>query len=113
MRPEARTYLWEAAEAAKLAYAFARERSLTEFSSDILVRSAVERQLGILGEALNRLRRIDPGVADRVPNLARIVGMRNLLAHEYGDIDTEIVWRAATTDMTALISVLGAMLGEP
>ncbi|WP_353849779.1 HepT-like ribonuclease domain-containing protein [Arthrobacter sp.] len=32
----------------------------------------------------------------RVPELDRIVGMRNVIAHEYGEVDDEIVWAAAT-----------------
>ena len=93
MHPEAGAHLWDAAEAAKLVHEFARGKTHADLISDLVVRSAVERQLEILGESLNRLRRDDADTAARVPELDRIVGMRNILAHEYGDIDYEIVWR--------------------
>lgn len=97
MRPEAGAHLWDAAEATKLAHEFASGRTKDEFNSDLLVRSAIERQLEILGEALNRLRRVDAGTADRVPDLDKIIGMRNVIAHEYGEIDYEVVGEAQDT----------------
>ena len=112
MRPEAGAHLWDAAEAARLVHEFVGDKTLVEFNSDLLVRSAVERQLEILGEALNRLRRDDADTGARVPDLDKIVGMRNIIAHEYGDIDYEIVWRAATTSMTVLIPVLDELVEE-
>lgn len=112
MRPEAGAHLWDAADAARLVDEFIRGRSEADFTSDLIVRSAVERQLEILGEALNRLRRDDADTEARVPGLDRIVGMRNILAHEYGDIDYEIVWRAATIGVPALIPVLDELVDE-
>ncbi|GAA1316391.1 DUF86 domain-containing protein [Leucobacter albus] len=112
MQPEAGSHLWDAAEAAKLVAEFVRDRTLAEFNSDLLLRSAVERQLEVLGEALNRLRREDLDTSRRVPDLDKIIGMRNVIAHEYGEIDYEIVWQAATTRLVSLIPVLGALVDE-
>lgn len=112
MRPESGAHLWDAAQAARLVQEFARGKTESEFDSDLLIRSAIERQLEELGEALNRLRKIDGATAARVPNLDRIVGMRNIIAHEYGDIDYEIVWRAATTGVPSLVPVLDDLVEE-
>ena len=112
MRSEAGAYLWDAAEAARLMDEFARGRTEDEFNSDLMIRSAIERQAEILGEALNRLRRDDADTAARVPDLEKIVGMRNIIAHEYGDIDYEIVWRAATTGIPALIPDLNELVDD-
>lgn len=112
MRPEAGAHLWEAAEAARLVRDFAARKIETEFNTDLIIRSAIERQLEILGGALNRLRRDDPDTSIRVPGLAKIVGMRNIIAHEYGDIDYEIVWRAATVGVPSLIGTLDQPVEE-
>lgn len=112
MRPEAGAHLWDAAEAAKLVQEFSGSKTEAEFNSDLLIRSAVERQMEILGEALNGLRRDHAATAARVPDLDKIIGMRNIIAHEYGDIDYEIVWRAATTAIPALIPVLSGLVDE-
>jgi len=112
MRLESGAHLWDAAEAARLVHEFTRGKAEADFNSDPMIRSAIERQLEILGEALNRLRRDDPDTSTRVPDLDKVIGMRNILAHEYGDIDYEIVWRAATTGVPALIPVLDELVDE-
>lgn len=112
MRLEAGAHLWDAADAARLVHEFTHRTTEAAFISDLLVRSASERQLEILGEALNRLRRVDADTAARVPDIDKIIGMRNIIAHEYGDVDYEIVWRVATTGMVALIPVLDELVAE-
>lgn len=112
MQPKAGAHLWDAAEAAKLVQDFARGKTEAEFTSDLIIRSAIERQLEVLGEALNRLRRDDADTAARVPELDRIVGMRNILAHEYGDIDYEIVWQAVTMGVPSLLPILDELVEE-
>lgn len=112
MRPEAGAPLWDAAEAARLVHEFVGNKTETEFTSDLVIRSAIERQLEILGEALNRLRRVDADTAALIPELDKIIGMRNIIAHEYGYIDYEIVWRAATARMPVLIPVLNDLVDE-
>lgn len=112
MRPESGAPLWDAAEASKLVQQFIGNRTEVEFTADLVIRSAIERQLEILGEALSRLRRVDAETAARIPELDKIVGMRNIIAHEYGAIDYEIVWRAATTRVPALIPVLSELVEE-
>ncbi|MCS4593409.1 DUF86 domain-containing protein [Brevibacterium sediminis] len=112
MQRKTGAHLWDAAEAAKLVREFAGGKTEEEFISDLVVRSAIERQLEILGEALKRLRRDDADTAARVPGLERIVGLRNVLAHEYGDIDYEILWLATTTEIPGLITILNELVDE-
>lgn len=64
--------------------------------------SAVERQFEIIGEALKRLSRVNPDLAQRVPDLREIVNFRNLLIHGYAAIDHAQVWRIAETLLPAL-----------
>ena len=75
-----------------------------------MLRSAVERQFEIVGEALNRLSRADPGTADRIGDLPRIVAFRNVLVHGYATIDDAIVWEVATERLPMLIALLGDLL---
>lgn len=110
MRPESAARLWDAAEAARATLGFVAGRTESEFLADLMLRSAVERQLEIVGEALSHLRKGDPETAEQVPDLDRIVGMRNVIAHEYGDIDYAIVWAAVARRVPALLPVLEALL---
>lgn len=57
-----------------------------------MVKSAVERQFEILGEALNRIKKIDPELLDELSDWQRIISFRNVIVHAYDVIDDEIVF---------------------
>jgi uncharacterized protein with HEPN domain len=66
---------------------------ITEFNvyqNDLKTQSAVERQLAIIGEALNNLKKIEPDL--EIENAKQIIGFRNRLVHAYDSIDNSIVW---------------------
>lgn len=81
MPPDSRKWLWDAAEAAQTILRFSAGKTFEDFRCDELLRAAFERHLIILGEALGKLRQVDPGTAGRLPDMARAVAMRNLLVH--------------------------------
>ncbi|WP_374446947.1 DUF86 domain-containing protein [Stella sp.] len=96
MLRDPRALLWDVADAAGAIADFVEGRNLSDYLADRMIRSAVERQSIIVGEALNRLSKIDPVLAGRIPELPRVVAFRNLLAHGYADVDHESVWRTVT-----------------
>ncbi|HAV54757.1 HepT-like ribonuclease domain-containing protein [Aequorivita vladivostokensis] len=61
-----------------------------DYEEDIKTQSAVERHLAIIGEALNKLKKIDNDLI--IENEAEIIAMRNRLVHAYDSIDSSIVW---------------------
>ncbi len=77
------------------------------------MRSGVERQLAIIGEALSQLRRIDPTIAGAIPELSRVVGFRNVLIHAYASVDSRIVWGIIEVDLDPLRRSLDALLAQP
>lgn len=77
-----------------------------------LVRDGVERRLEVIGEALNRARQLEPGIADRIPDLHDIVGLRNRLAHGYESIDDRIIWDVVHDRLPALEIQVAAILNE-
>jgi len=60
------------------------------YQNDLKTQSAVERQLAIIGEALNKLRKNEPEL--KIVNDKQIIGFRNRLIHAYDSIDNSIVW---------------------
>lgn len=76
-----------------------------------MLRSAVERQFTIIGEALNELRREDPGRAALIPALSDIVAFRNVLVHGYASIKHDRVWQAVRR-LPDLITLLTRLLDE-
>jgi uncharacterized protein with HEPN domain len=80
------------------------------FVEDHLLRSAVERQLEIIGEALSQLAKVAPQIADNVPDLRRIIAFRNILVHGYAAIDYDTVWRLVEDKLPELQSHLTLLL---
>ena len=92
MRIESKKYLYDIVHASALALEFVRGKSFANYESDAMLRSAVERQLEIVGEALAQLARIDPETASQMSEYRRIIAFRNILIHGYANIDNRIVW---------------------
>ena len=82
------------------------------YERDEKTRDAVERRLGIIGEALNRAAFLDPSLADRIPELRKIVGLRNRVIHGYDAVDHEIVWDVVENKLPLLQSSVEHLLGE-
>lgn len=102
MRPESRKYLWDALQAADRIAQFVSDKSFDAYAEDDLLRSAVERQFEIVGEALAQLRNVDAETAASVPELPRIVAFRNILVHGYATVDDRIVWGVVEGSLPAL-----------
>lgn len=76
--------------------------SLEQYVDDKMRRSAVERQLEILGEACARLARMEPAFVEQIPNLKLAIDLRNRIIHGYDAVDNEIVYRTVTEDLDPL-----------
>jgi len=75
------------------------------FFADMEKQDAVLRRFEIIGEIAGRL---SPETMALFPNLPfrAMRGMRNIIAHDYGEVDLEMVWRTATTDIDPLIEII-------
>ena len=109
MRHDPRKYLWDARRAADLVIEFIADADRAGYRDNLLLRSAVERQFEIVGEALHQ---VVAELARRIPDLSRIVAFRNRLIHGYSVIDHDVVWNTATTDLPALRERLDELLTE-
>ena len=80
-------------------------KSFEAYTQTSLLRAGGERQVYIIGEAV---RQLSPEFKDRHPTIpwTKIVGARNVLAHEYGRINHEIIWKVATIDVPSLAEYL-------
>jgi len=67
-----------------------REKRFEEYSKDLILKRAIERDLEIIGEAMNRILKEDP--LFRIDNARRIVGLRNQIIHGYDSVSEENIW---------------------
>jgi len=112
MRPEAAKLIWDARTASERISSFVTGRTYEDCVGDLLLRSGVERQFTVLGEALVQLRRLDPETAASIGDIAAIIAFRNLLVHGYASIRNDVVWGITQTRMVPLAATLGALLEQ-
>ena len=96
--------------AAGLVRDFTQGKTFAEFGSDLMLRSAVERQFEIIGEALNQLLKIDAETAGQITDYRHIIAFRNILIHGYAQIDHRLVWGVVESNIPILISEVRALL---
>ena len=112
MQLEARKYLSDIQRAAELVQRFTYGKALADYEEDILLRSAVERQFEIIGEAMNKLAGVDEGRARQMSNFQRIISFRNILIHGYADVDDRLVWSVVLTYLPVLIYEVDSLLNS-
>jgi uncharacterized protein with HEPN domain len=113
LKRDPKSLLWDAREAAGLIATMTAGKTFVEFDGDIVLRSAVERQFEIVGEALAQLARLDAAMAEKIPDLREIIAFRNVLIHGYAVIDRARVWRVVEENLPQLRAALAELLGEP
>ena len=113
MHPKSPKWLDDILGAIDRVLRFTQWSTLTDYEADDLLRSAVERQLRIVGEAMIRLERTDPVTVARIPNHRKIIGFRHRFAHGYGEeIDNAQVWRTVQTLLPTLRDDVARLCAE-
>ena len=103
-----KVHLLDILGAAKLAVGHTGNRTKEEFLADIQCQDAVIRRIMIMGEAANR---VSVETKAELPlHWGDMVGMRNLLIHEYDDVDMTVVWKTIKEDLPPLIAELEKIL---
>lgn len=103
-----RARLWDMLDAARTAIEFTADLRFEQFLRDRKTRNAVERNLEIIGEAA---RCVTDETRTQYPNIPwkSIIGLRNVLTHEYGEIRYEILWSVVQDKLPLLIRQLKDM----
>jgi uncharacterized protein with HEPN domain len=84
---------------------FTRSISYNEFEKEKMRKLAVERQLEIIGQAANKISKETQDTFETIP-WGKIIGLRNKLAHDYGEILAERIWNISKTSIQELINEL-------
>lgn len=82
-----------------------------EFTASVEKVAAIERKIFVIGEGAARLPEEFRDQHEHVP-WPLIIGMRNILAHAYWQIDRTVLWNAATQAVPALLTEVRRILGE-
>ena len=85
-------------------------KEFTTYKNDLRTRRAVERNVEIIGEALNRIITKDSTVT--ISNARKIVDTRNRIIHGYDSVSDEIIWSIVINHIPTLQAEISALLGE-
>jgi len=102
MEHDPSAFLFDILQACDEIDTFTQSMSLNEYSSNSMVKAAVERKFLVIGEAMLRMKREYPKVLDNITDYEKIIGFRNVLAHGYDIIDDATVWSAIKDSMPTL-----------
>lgn len=102
-------YLWDMLHAAKEVMEMVDAQDLASFVENRMLLRATERSIEIIGEAA---RRVSTACMEENPDIPwrEIIGQRNILAHEYGQIDHELLYKTVVEDIPELVVQLDARL---
>ncbi len=111
MQPEGRdaAYLWDMLQAAREVELITENHDLSVLLDDIVLVRAFERSVEIIGEAAKRVSSSFMDSHQEIP-WRQIISQRNILAHEYGQIDYEILYNTAVNDIPRLIVLIERFL---
>jgi uncharacterized protein with HEPN domain len=111
MAPEERdpAYLWDMLEYAKRVVEIIAGQSKHDWHNNTTIRLAIERGLEIIGEAARHVSETWRAQHPEIP-WQDIIGQRNILAHDYGNIDYNLLYETAVQDIPELITQLQNIL---
>ncbi len=89
-----------------------QERNLFKYKNSLILKRAVERNLEIIGEALNRIRQRDPEFLNNISEAKSIIGLRNHVIHSYDNISDESIWSILTIHLPKLNREINNLIGK-
>jgi len=85
-------------------------RDLNVYRTNKLLRRGIERELEIIGEAVNRILKINPSF--ELSDSRRIVDLRNWVIHRYDKVDDVIIWGIILRDLPGLKNQVEILLSQ-
>lgn len=76
----------------------------------MMFRRAVERNIGIIGEAVNKIIKDNPGV--EISNAGAIIATRHRIIHDYAAVTDEVMWKIVISDLPKLKTEIDALMEE-
>ena len=88
------------------------EKDFFSYRKNLMLKRAVERDLEIIGEAINRILTRDASFEQKITNAKAIIGLRNQVIHAYDNISDESIWAILTNHLPKLKSEIEKLTRE-
>ena len=110
MKEKDKKYLYDISIAIDAIFEFVVDMDFNQYAKDLKTKSAVERQLGIIGEAVNKFIKDNP--YELLSHAKEIINLRNRIIHAYDSIDDSIIWALKTNHLPKLKEEVSALLNQ-
>lgn len=110
MKHNPKKYLVDMLDACRFLLEVTAGKTMQDYETDRTFRSAIERELQNIGEALRQLASHDPDTAAKISEHERIIRFRHALVHGYDSVKPELVWDIITNKLVTLRDELEGML---
>jgi uncharacterized protein with HEPN domain len=104
--------LWDMLTATRAVETFVQGRTVADYLADLMLRSAVERQIEIIGQPARHVSAEFRSAHAEIP-WQPLQAQRHVLAHDYGEIKHERIWRVATVHIPELTRQLEPLMPPP
>ena len=105
-------YLYDIANCCEFVLEITRNKTVEDYKNDRIFRSALERELQIIGEAILQLDNISPENAEKISQHRSIIGFRHVLVHGYASLDPGTVWNVVETKISVLLEQAKKLLNQ-
>ena len=112
MKRDPRAFLSDVIEAGQAIQQAVAGINLDDYCNRRLIRSSVEREFTIIGEALNQLSQRDKDRFAQIDQAPQIISFRNKLTHEYAIINDQLVWGVIQNSLPALLKKCIQLLSD-
>ena len=92
MRRNPKKFIFDMLDSCRFLLELTKSADVSRYKKDRVFRSAIERELQIIGEAMLQLKTLSPETAAAFREHERIIGFRHVLVHGYHDLDADVVW---------------------
>lgn len=89
-----------------------KEKNFAEYRENIMLKRAIERNLEMIGEAVNRILKSDSSFENKISNSKAIIGLRNQVIHAYDNISDENIWSILINHLPKLKSEINYLIRE-
>ncbi len=111
MENDTKTWLSDIKQAIIEIYSFLpAKKNYLSFKKDLKSKRAIERNIEIIGEAVNRIIKKDPDF--EISNARRIIDTRNRIIHGYDSVSDEIIWSIVVKELPGLEDEIENLLAE-
>ena len=97
-------YLYDIINCSEFIVQLTRDKTVDDYKNDRVFRSALERELQVIGEAMLQLDHISPETVEKISEHRNIIGFRHVLVHGYDSLDPDTVWNVVEIKIEILLN---------